>query len=165
MTEEKQCSTSACATKNGCCPKKWLMTGLVAFVVTFVYDWFVHGNLLMDQYSATAALWRPEAEMNAMFSYCIGKHALEALVFAALFLGWKCHQTFGACFTSLCPVRKGFCFGATVGLLLGINSAAAYIYMPIPQSLAIAWLIAETVKWGAVGAILALFCSRCNKKA
>jgi hypothetical protein len=164
MTDEKNCTTNSCSTeKKSCCPKKWLMTSVVAFVITFVFDWLVHGNILMDTYTATASLWRPEADMQAMMPLCIAKHALMAAVFTALFLRWKCTQTFGALFSPLCPVRKGFCFGAGIGLLIGINAASSYIWMPIPQSLAFSWLLAETVKWGLVAGILALLCTRCKK--
>jgi hypothetical protein len=166
MTDEKSCSTNkSCSTDMSCCPKKWIIAALIAFAVTMAYDWYVHGTLLTDQYKATASLWRPEAEMQAMFNYCIAKHALMAIVFAYLVLRWKCTQTFGALFSNGCPVRKGFCYGATIGLLLGISQASAYIYMPIPQELAINWLIAEIVKWGIAGGVLAYLCNKCSKKA
>lgn len=167
MTEGKGCcpttNTEECSTKKKCCPKKLIMASFIAFVVTFLYDGYVHGSLLMDQYIATASMWRPESDIKAMFNYCIGKHALEAIVFAMLFVRWKCTQTFGALFSCSCPVRKGFCYGATIGLLLGISQASAYIYMPIPKDLAASWLIAETVKWGLAGALLSFLCSRCKK--
>jgi hypothetical protein len=167
MTEGKpscpSTKTESCTSeKKGCC-KKWLMASVIAFVITFVYDWLVHGGILMDTYKSTASLWRPESEMQAMMPLCFAKHALMAVVFAALFMRWKCTQTFGALFSSMCPVRKGFYFGAGIGLLLGINAASAYLWQPIPQSLAISWLVAEVVKWGLTGGILAFLCSRCSK--
>lgn len=163
--DNKSCSTEAgsCSIEKKCCPKKLAFLTIAAFAIVFAYDWLVHGNILMDTYKATASLWRPEDEMKAMMQFCFLKHALEALVFSFLFLRWKCTQTFGAMFTSLCPVRKGFYFGFGIGLLMGINSAAAYIYMPIPQSLAVSWLIAETFKWALVGGVLSLLCARCSK--
>lgn len=164
MTDKKSCcpstSTESCSTTK---KSKWLMASVIAFVTTFLFDWLVHGVFLMDTYKATASLWRPEAEMQAMMPLCMAKHALLAMIFSALFLRWKCTQTFGALFTSLCPVRKGFCFGSGIGLLVGINAAAAYLWMPIPENLAIAWLVSEIVKWGLTGAILALLCSRCSQ--
>jgi hypothetical protein len=155
--------TETCSTEAKCCPKKWLMVALIAFAATMAYDWYVHGTLLMEQYKATAKLWRPEAEMQAMMNYCIAKHALQAMIFACLFLCWKSRQTFGALFSCACPGRKGFGFGATIGLLLGLQSASAYIYQAIPHGLAISWLGAEVVKWGLAGAILAVLYGRCNK--
>ncbi len=167
MTEGKSCSankTETCSSETKCCPKKFLFTAIAIFAINFVFDWLVHGILLMDQYTATASLWRPEAEMAAMMPLCIAKHALMALVFATLFMAWKKQQSFGALGSCSCPLRKGFCFGATIGLLLGINAASAYLWQPIPQSLAIAWGVAETVKWGLAAGIVSLLCHRCSKK-
>lgn len=153
-----------CSTDSACL-KKFVITAVAAFALTMGFDWYVHGVLLMDQYTATASLWRPQAEMEAMSGLCIAKHAIQALVFTVLFMCWKKYQTFGACFTSLCPVRKGFYFGGLIGLMLGLNAAASYIWMPIPQSLAIAWGVAEVVKWGLVAGVLAFLCHRCSNKA
>ena len=161
MTNEKSC----CPTKasSQCCPKKWVMASIAAFALTFVFEWLVHGKLLMEQYTATASLWRTPEAIEAMMPLGIAKHALMAFIFTALLMQWKRTQTFGALFTSLCPVRKGFFFGAGIGLLLGINAASAYIYMPLPQNLALAWLAAEIAKWGIAGGVLTLLFVRCSK--
>ena len=148
---------------QNCSTKQWITTTLGAFVIASAYDWLVHGNILMGMYEATASLWRDPKEMQTLFPYMIAKHALEALVFTTLYFTWKCSQSFGELFSEDCPVRKGFLFGATVGLLLGINTAASYIWTPIPQNLALSWLVAETVKWGLVGGILSYFCCSCKK--
>lgn len=151
---------------NGSCDtKKWLKTALITFVITFGFDWLVHGKLLMDQYEATASLWRPKEEMEGMMNLCIARHALMALVFSCLYMCWKSKCTMGAVGSPDCPYKKSVGFGLKIGLLLGINAAAAYIYMPIPQELAISWLVAETVKWSIAAVALTAICGRCSSSS
>ena len=59
MNEGTPNSTDNCSTEKKCCVQKFLLTGVVTFAITMLYDWLVHGKLLMDQYNATASLWRP----------------------------------------------------------------------------------------------------------
>lgn len=81
-------------------PRKLTLAIVAAFVITFLYDWLVHGKLLMASYKATASMWRPEAQMQAMMHYCIAKHILQAILFSGLLLHWKCSQTIGAVFSA-----------------------------------------------------------------
>ena len=154
-------ATGTCSIDKKCCPKKFLLVAIATFALTMLFDWLVHGILLMDTYNATASLWRPQAEMEAMMPYCLLMHGTQALVFSALFLGWKKYQTFGPIGKCGCPGRKGFRFGALVGLLIGLHAAGAYIWQPIPENLALAWLAAETLKWALTAGILALMCASC----
>ena len=151
------CETSKCGTKS------WIIGTLVAFAVTMGFDWFVHGNLLMDTYKATAEMWRPEAEMQKFFPFCIAKHVIEAAIFVALYGCWRSKTSCGAIGSKDCPGKKSMGFGLMIGLLLGVSSASSYIYMDIPQSLALSWLAAETAKWSITGMVLGLLSAKCMK--
>ena len=50
------------------------------------------------------------------------------------------------------------CFGIKIGLLLGIWNAGAYVYLPIPQQLAIAWFFTGLVEGIGAGIILGIVC-------
>ena len=155
---------ASCDTKK-CCMKPWLISAFIAFLVTLGYDWYVHSKLLMDMYTATAAMWRKPEEMQALQNLCLAKHALMALIFSGAYLCWRSKTVMGAVGSPDCPYKKSMGFGLWVGLLLGINMASAYIYMPIPQNLAWAWLIAETAKWTLTGAVLSYFTGSCGSSS
>lgn len=158
------CTTETCGTgKKVCWFQRLLIAAIAAFVMSMVYDCFVHGSLLADAYKASASLWRTDEEMKALFPLCLGSHFVEALLFSMLFIHWRKHQTFGAYCTPQCPVRRGFIFGIKVGALLGVSQASSFIYSPIPQDIAISWLIATTLKWALIGAVLA-WMSKCYDK-
>ncbi len=153
------CNASKCATTS------WLMNAAIVFVFTMGFDWFVHGKLLMDVYEETANLWRTPEAMQALSMYCFAKHAVLALVFSALYACWRAKTTCGKAFSSECHYKKSAGFGLWIGLMLGVNAAASYIYMPIPAPLAVAWLDSEALKWSLAGVILSFFASRCNASA
>jgi hypothetical protein len=156
-------NNESCSTTKPCSTKKWLIGALVVFVVTMAYDWLVHGNLLMGLYRSIENLSRPYEEMKAMYGYCIAKHALQALLFAGAYGCWRSKVTMGAVGSKDCPYKKSMGFGLWIGLMLGINEASTYIYVPIPANLALAWLATETVKWILAAVALSALCGCCNK--
>lgn len=140
---------------TGCPIKQILITTLVVGIVTFIFDWVFHGMLLRPDYEATAALWRPEAEMQGMMSYCIFYHVVLAFGVSALY----CYFAKNKDCQGKCP-NTGMKFGFLVGLMLGISHFASYIWMPIPLELAVKWLVGNIV-WGLViGYVLSMLCKK-----
>ncbi len=62
-----------------------------------------------------------------------------------------------------CPIKFGVCFGALIGLLMGVQCAGSYIWMPIPGELAVKWFIGDLVQGIVIGVVLALIC-HCKQK-
>lgn len=156
----ESCSTASCSLK------KWFLSSLLVFVLAMAIDWFVHGYLLMDTYKATANLWRSEEEMQQFFPFCIARHVLQAMIFVALFGCWRAHATLGAVGSKDCPYKKSLGFGLLVGMMIGLQAASSYFYMPIPHQLAVWWLVSEALKWAVVSAALYALMGRCgNQKA
>lgn len=61
--------------------------------------------------------------------------------------------------TSCCPVKSGgICFGIKIGLLLAVFKSGAYVAMPIPGDLAIAWFVATFIEGIGAGVILGMVC-------
>ena len=42
--------------------KRFIIAGISAFIFVFLYEYLVHGFLMMGHYEQTAAVWRPEEE-------------------------------------------------------------------------------------------------------
>lgn len=149
---------------NEKCVGKWMFAAVPVFLFIFAADFLVHGVWLKPLYEQTAALWRTEAEMQGYMGYCLALHALLALLITALFR--KCKQ---ACTPvpadgkKPCPVKGGLCFGITIGLLLAVLDAKAYIYMPISGELAIKWFFSGMLNGIGSGLILSFLFSRCKK--
>jgi len=125
--------------------KRYLMAALAVFVFFVVFDFVWHGVLLADIYNETQALWRPEAEWQALYPWTL----LLTLAFAALiaFLFTRNYERKG--------MGEGLRFGLYIGLLIGLMHAGAYFYMPIPFALAGLWFVGG-VLWGlGAGVILA----------
>lgn len=124
--------------------KRFFGAAIALFVFLFIYDWIVHGVLLMNTYMQTAQLWRPEMDMKAMMPLC--------LFLKVLFVLWLTYI-----FTQLYKnggVKHGVQFGIYIGVLLGLSAASSYIWLPIPASLAWGWLFSNVIMGIAGGAIL-----------
>lgn len=154
---------------KNCPKKKCFLTFLAVFVFIFLFDGLVHGYLLSGLYAETASLWRPQEEMQAMWPWCVAFHLLLAGVitcFYGLFL-----KSSGACTTEAAPMpqpsgcKMTMCFGLKLGLIMGLLHASSYIWMPIPGTLAVAWLASGIVKGLGVGLVLGLVCKKkdCKK--
>lgn len=148
---------------NCCNYSKYLTSAALVFVWILALGWLVHGKLLMAQYAATASLWRTPEEMQALLPYHLLRLATLSLVFSVIYHCWRSRITIGAVGSKDCPHRKSFGFGVLIGLFQGINAAAGYIYMPIPATLALAWLADQVLLWVSAALILSLYSTRSTK--
>ena len=155
-----------------CNKSKCLISVIAVFAFMFVYDMIVHGFLLAGAYAATASMWRSEAEMQSLMWMCFVYHGALAFLFAALYKMTCCPYVAGsACEVEdaktkskatkteekkSCPIKRGVCFGAIVGLILAVTNGSAYMHIPIPASLAISWFFASLFQGVGVGVVLAL---------
>jgi hypothetical protein len=163
------------------CMKKCIISFIAVFAFLFIYDWLVHGQLLMADYQATVGTWRSQEEMQALFGWCIAYHAALAAVITCFFKKFKKAQVVCICGTecqcsptcpckgaadcnSRCPIKTGgVCFGMKVGLLLALSHSVAYLWLPIPGALAIKWFIAYLVQGIVAGAILGMISGGSSK--
>lgn len=142
-----------------CNKKACVISFIAALAFVFGYDWFVHGQLLKADYEATASLWRTPEEMEQFWPWCIAYHIALAAILTCLFKKFRkgvlacCPDSANTC----CPIKTGgLCFGVKIGLLLGIVHASSYIWLPIPGSLAIKWLLTGLGQGIGVGVILGI---------
>lgn len=126
---------------------------VVAFVVMWGFDALWHGQLLMARYQETAHLWRPEAEMMALWPWCIVFHGLLALVFTAAYM------LMGA---------KGYVEGAKNGALilapLALSAMGAWMHGNVPSDITQMWAVGNLLQGMLAGLALTAvghwFCAR-----
>lgn len=129
--------------------KRWLLASAAVLVVMAVMEMLIHGVLLSDTYKQTAAIWRPQAQMQQMaWIFWIGY-----LVFAPFFVliyvkGYE-------------KGKPGLGQGVRCGLYLGamlsvMHSFVWYAILPIPLALAFYWFLAIFVEFVAMGAAAGL---------
>jgi hypothetical protein len=123
--------------------KAIVIATIVLFIVWSAMDAVLHGILLAPIYEATAALWRPVAEMKQ--GVLFGTTFIAALFFVLLYGEGFARRGMGA------TLRFGVYFGIAVGVGMGFGTYAA---QPIPLALATSWLVGTIVET-VVGALLA----------
>lgn len=155
MNDEKTCPTNG---KGSCPVRAFLVPFGVVFAVNFVFEWLLHGVILMPTYQETAALWRPEPEMQSLFLWGILQQLVTAAVITCLYCCIAKNSECGG----QCP-RKGAIFGLKIGLLLGVTHAGGYVYMPIPAGLALSWLVGYIVLGVMIGVALSFLARMCRK--
>lgn len=125
---------------------RFLIAAIVGFAFLFGFDYLVHHKLLMDIYIQTTDLWRPEDQMVNFMPYMFVYQAL--LVVLIGFIYTRNHEGKGLC--------EGIRFGLPIGLLLALLNGAAYLWMPIPQTLALGWAGAGLGTGLGIGIIFSL---------
>lgn len=139
-----------------CDTNHWILCTLAVFAFFWGFDYLVHGKLLMEQYEATSHLWRPMAEMEKFFPWCLLPNLLIAAWVACKYSCFRENTKLGKVGSDNCPIRHSIKFGLWIGVLIGIVEGSAYMYMPIPEDLAWAWFFAALAKFAGAGAALAL---------
>ncbi len=124
--------------------KSFAIGTVAVFAFVFVYEWLVHGYLLMGFYQETPHLWRSPEE-SCMLAMTLSQIAFAA-VMAYIFHGQFAHK----------DMKNGLRFGVDVGLILGSVQIATCGYMPISCMLTAAWVATSFLKGLGAGAVLAL---------
>ena len=114
--------------------KRFVFATVGAFAFVFVYEFLVHGILMMGLYEQTAAVWRPQEESNM------------AVMFLSQFL-------FGAALAFFYPIvgpdsecKKALPFGIGLGLVMAMPQIGTYCYLPIPITISLLWAFIAFVK-------------------
>ena len=125
---------------------KGIILAIVAiFIAWSALDFVIHGLLLKEAYEATAHLWRAMQDTNMMLMHAV----TLAIAICFVLLYERC--------VSEKSVSMGLKVGVLFGLAAGIMSASAYVYMPIPLTLAIDWFVGTLVKFVVAGWLVGLF--------
>ncbi len=124
---------------------KGIVLAIVAiFIAWSALDFVIHGLLLKEAYEATAHLWRAMQDTNMMLMHAV----TLAIAICFVLLYERC--------VSEKSVSMGLKVGVLFGLAAGIMAASAYVYMPIPLTLAIDWFVATLVEFVVAGWLVGL---------
>ncbi len=124
---------------------KGIVLAIVAiFIAWSALDFVIHGLLLKEAYEATAHLWRAMQDTNMMLMHAV----TLAIAICFVLLYERC--------VSEKSVSMGLKLGVLFGLTAGIMAASAYVYMPIPLTLAIDWFVATLVEFVVAGWLVGL---------
>lgn len=130
--------------------KRFLLGTLAVFAFFFLYEWLVHGNLLMSIYMQTPQVWRNFAEMEA--------NLLLTILYQFALAAWV---TF--VFARLFPeggIFNGLRLGIYLGVFAGILTASWYLWLPVSFSLVWDWLLAGIGEGVGAGLLLGLIYRR-----
>ncbi len=144
---------------KNCFTRQCLISFIVLFVFLMLYDYLVHGQLLMGMYETTASLWRPQSEMQDMMVLCWLYHAAIAAAICCLYKKMARAADEATCAVPgekhpISPRKIGLCFGLGIGILIGVMQAGYYMWLPIPGALAVAWFVSGLIKGMLAGLLL-----------
>lgn len=114
--------------------KGMVIGGIAAFALVFLFEFLVHGFLMMGMYQETLNVWRPPAESNMTIMMLSQFLFAMAVAFLYPIVGpdKEC--------------KKAIPFGFGLGLVMAMPQIASYSYLPIPISISLAWAAASLVK-------------------
>lgn len=125
---------------------RFLLAAVIGFAFIFGFDYGVHHKLLMDVYQQTADMWRPMDQMKNFMPYVFLYQALLVVIIG--FIYTRNHEGKG--------LIEGIRFGLMIGVLMALLNASAYIWMPIPKTLALGWAGAGLGNALGIGIIFSL---------
>lgn len=118
--------------------KRFLFAAIGAFVFVFLYEFLVHGFLMMGQYAQTSSVWRPQEESSM------------PVMFISQFLFAVAVAFFYPIVGPDTDCKKAIPFGVGLGLVMAMPQVGTYSYLPIPLTLSLLWAVIAFVK--ALGA-------------
>lgn len=124
--------------------KRFLGAAIALFAFVFIFDWIVHGMLLVDWYHETPHVWRNPQEMAANMPLAMIIQAILAALIAFAF-------------TQVYPeggVKNGLIYGLFIGLFAGILMSEWYLWIPVTTKLGWSWLVSGIVKGLGGGLVL-----------
>ncbi len=125
--------------------RRFVTTGIAAFVVIAVVEFVIHGVLLSGVYQRTASAFRPEADARRLFWLFYLGYLVFAFFFTFIYTKGYERDRGG--------LSQGLRFGFYVGVMIGaLESFVWYVVLPIPAVLAVDWFVAYLAMALAAGA-------------
>jgi len=116
---------------------------LAVFIAWQALEFILHVLILGPTYQETAQLWRPVAEMKMGLMRVVG--LVAAVCFVCLYAWLVRPKSWAA------GLSYGLILGASAGFSMGFGT---YSYMPIPESLAVAWCVGTIVETAFAGLLV-----------
>lgn len=122
----------------------------LSIVVGFVYiigsDYVVNALWLSAEYKLSAALWRPEADIERRLLVMLVAQLLCSVAFMYIWAktGWRRRS-----------IADGAVFGFWMGVFQQVMSIMIYVVLPIPRELALKWFLVGVLQAVLLGALAA----------
>jgi hypothetical protein len=125
---------------------RWVIGSVVILVFFYLYEYLVHGILLLDMYMEISSIFRPEGETSGFFIWMLLGTLIFSLGFGYIFI--KGREGKG--------IAEGFRFGLLIGVVIFIPMVIGdYALYPIPAQLAVFQAISYIVEMIVAGIIFA----------
>jgi len=128
--------------------KRFWLSAVVIFVLSFAFGFVVHAALLGEDYAKLTGLFRPHGEQQALFAYLVVAHALFALGFT-----WIYRQGIdrGKPF-----LGQGVRFGIAIAVLTTIPVYLIYYAVqPIPGAVVAKQIVLDVIAVVILGIVVA----------
>jgi len=125
--------------------KKTILAVAAVFVSWQILDFLIHGVILSSTYTATASLWRPEAEM--MMGLMMFVSLVSAICFVLVY-DWFFKEK-----NMMTGLKYGLIFGIGVGISMGYGT---YSVQPIMYFTALGWFLGTIVEGAVAGLVTGL---------
>ncbi len=127
--------------------KRGLVAMLGAFVVLTASDFVIHHVWLREVYRASAAWWRPAAEMKSLMNFMFASEAVLAVLLTVVYAkGYEAGKG---------TTGQGFRFGVLMGLLLMLPpTLMKHFVYPYPVSLLLNWFLGGVVQMVLAGLVI-----------
>jgi len=128
-----------------------------AAVLSFVIGFVVHGMLLAPDYANLKSMFRPEAEMQALFAWMLVAHVLFGVAFAWIYMKGREDKPF---------LAQGARFGFAVAVLATVPTYLIYyVIEPWPAAVVVKQIIFDTIGVVVMGIVVARIQSRGQRTA
>lgn len=117
--------------------RKFWITVVVMFVLSFFIGFIVHGVLLAGDYSQLSHLYRPEAEQMKYMAHMTVAHLLIAVAFVWIYLQGRSDKPW---------LAQGVRYGIAVALLMTVPIYLVYYsLMPLPGMMVAKQIVFDTI--------------------
>ena len=124
--------------------KRGFVAFVSAFIVIFLFEFLWHGMLMKSAYMETAALWRPEAELQAHFWVLILGQLIIAFAFTGLYVSK----------VGINSAATGAGYGIVIGILCAGSNFIQFAVQPLTTKILWMWIIGGVVELAIVGAVI-----------
>ncbi len=126
--------------------KKFAVCVVAVLVTVFVSNYIIHQLIMKSAYTATAALWRPEAEMQQYMCHMLAGQFLVSLFMTWIFVhGYKGKG-----------IMEGVRFGLFLGGLNAGNNLIMHAVAPYTCALTCSWILLGFAQAILVGVVASL---------
>jgi len=127
--------------------KKFLISVVVTFFLSMALGFFVHGFLLVREYSLLTSLFRSQEDQANHFLFMLLAHVFIAYGFVWIYIKGKEEKPF---------LTQGICYGTAIAVLTTIpNYLIYYAVQPMPGLIVFKQIVFDSVGVILMGIVVA----------